>query len=170
MEWEKGHNFCIKGAVRTMGRVNIVALVTDWVEQIVKDSDLELVDVEYVKEQTGWILRVFLDKPDGIDLEDCQRVSVILDKKLDEEDPISGAYSLEVSSPGLERPLRKAADYERFVGRQVQIRTYSGIHGRKRFEGTLEGLQGEYVLLKWEGETIEIPLELVSKANLAMEL
>ena len=145
-------------------------MITDWVEEIVQNSDLELVDVEYVKEHTGWILRVFLDKPGGIDLQDCQRVSTILDKKLDEEDPIAGAYSLEVSSPGLERPLRKAADYERFAGRQVQIRTYSGIYGRKRFEGTLEGLLGENVLLKWEGETIEIPLELVSKANLAMEL
>jgi ribosome maturation factor RimP len=153
-----------------MGRVNIVALVTDWVEDIVKGSDIELVDVEYVKEHTGWVLRVFLDKPDGIDLDDCQSVSLELDKKLDEEDPIPGAYSLEVSSPGLERPLRKASDYERFAGRRVQIRTYSGIHGRKRFEGILEGLQDDKVLLKWEGETIEIPLEQVSKANLAMEL
>lgn len=153
-----------------MGKANIVALVTEWVEGIVEKSDLELVDVEYVKEQTGWILRVFLDKPGGIDLEDCQWVSGILDRKLDDEDPIPGTYSLEVSSPGLERPLKKASDYERFAGRQVQLRTYSGIYGRKRFGGTLLGLQGDKVLLKWDGETIEIPLELVSKANLAMEL
>ena len=118
-----------------MGRGNIVELVTDWVDEIIKGSDLELVDVEYVKESTGWILRVFLDKPGGIDLDDCQAVSAVLDKKLDQEDPIPGAYSLEVSSPGLERPLKKRADYERFAGRLVQIRTYSGVHGRKRFEG-----------------------------------
>lgn len=153
-----------------MGRGNIVELVTDWVDEIIKGSDLELVDVEYVKESTGWILRVFLDKPGGIDLDDCQAVSAVLDKKLDQEDPIPGAYSLEVSSPGLERPLKKRADYERFAGRLVQIRTYSGVHGRKRFEGILEGLQSDNVLLKWDGETIEIPLELVSKANLALEL
>ena len=153
-----------------MGRGNIVELVTDWVDEIIKGSDLELVDVEYVKESTGWILRVFLDKPGGIDLDDCQAVSAVLDKKLDQEDPIPGAYSLEVSSPGLERPLKKRSDYERFAGRLVQIRTYSGVHGRKRFEGILEGLQGDNVLLKWDGETIEIPLELVSKANLALEL
>jgi ribosome maturation factor RimP len=153
-----------------VGRGNIVELVTDWVDEIIKGSDLELVDVEYVKESTGWILRVFLDKPGGIDLDDCQAVSAVLDKKLDQEDPIPGAYSLEVSSPGLERPLKKRADYERFAGRLVQIRTYSGVHGRKRFEGILEGLQGDNVLLKWDGETIEIPLELVSKANLALEL
>ena len=153
-----------------MSRVNVVELVTEWVEDIVRDSDLELVDVEYVKEHTNWILRVFLDKPGGIDLDDRQRVSGVLDKKLDETDPIAGAYSLEVSSPGLERPLKKATDFQRFAGKQVFIRTYSGIHGRKRFEGTLEGLENDNVLLNWEGETIEIPLELISKANLAMEL
>lgn len=153
-----------------MSGLNIVALVTDWTEEIIADSDLELVDVEYVKEQTGWVLRVFLDKPEGIDLEDCRKVSEMLDQKLDERDPIPGSYSLEVSSPGLERPLKKAADYERFAGKKIQLRTYSGIHGRKRFEGMLEGLQGDNVLLNWEGETIEIPLELIAKANLALEL
>ncbi|HBG02665.1 MAG TPA: ribosome maturation factor RimP [Firmicutes bacterium] len=153
-----------------MGKVNIVAVVTDWVEEIIQGSDLELVDVEYQKEHATWILRVFLDKPDGIDLEDCQRVSQALDEKLDAEDPIPGAYSLEVSSPGLERHLKKAVDYQRFAGRLVNIRTYSGVHGRKRFVGRLEGLRGENVLLKWEGDTIEIPLELVAKANLAMDL
>ena len=152
-----------------MTRVNIVELVTTWVEEIVQDTDVELVDVEYVKEHQDWILRIFIDKEGGVDLDDCAKVSGLLDKKLDAEDPIPGAYSLEVSSPGLERPLKKATDYVRFAGRQVQIRTYSGIHGRKRFEGTLEGFENDNVLLKWEGETIEIPLELVAKANLAME-
>ena len=153
-----------------MSRINIVTLVSQWVEEIIQGSDLELVDVEYVKEHSTWVLRVYLDKPDGIDLEDCQRVSQALDLKLDAEDPIPGAYSLEVSSPGLERPLKKASDYQRFKGRLVKIRTYSGLHGRKRFEGILEGLRDENVVLKWEGDTIEIPLELAAKANLAMDL
>lgn len=153
-----------------MSRKAIEEMVAQWTEEIVSGTDLELVDVEYVKEPTGWVLRVFLDKPDGVDLEDCRQVSEVLDKKLDEEDPIPGPYSLEVSSPGLERPLKKRADYERFAGRKVEIRTFKGIHGRKRFEGILEGLAGDNVLLKWEGDTIEIPLELISKANLAFEL
>lgn len=153
-----------------MSKRNIVQLVQGWVEEIVLGSELELVDVEYVKEHHGWVLRVYIDKADGIDLEDCRSVSEVLDKKLDEEDPIPGAYSLEVSSPGLERPLTKTTDYERFAGRRVQIRTYSGLHGRKRFEGVLQGLTDAAVLLEWEGETIEIPLELIAKANLAMEL
>ena len=134
-----------------MSRVNIVQLVEGWVEEIISDSELELVEVEYVKEASGWVLRVFLDKPAGVDLEDCRGVSEILDKKLDEEDPIPGAYSLE-------------------AGRAASIRTYSGLHGRKRFTGILRGLREENVLLDWEGEIIEIPLELIAKANLAMEL
>lgn len=153
-----------------MSRVNVVPLVEGWVEEIVRDSDLELVEVEYVKEASGWVLRVFLDKPTGVDLEDCRGVSEILDKKLDEEDPIPGPYSLEVSSPGLERPLKKLQDYERFSGRSVFIRTYRGLHGHKRFTGILRGLREQTVLLEWEGEIIEIPLELIAKANLVMEL
>ncbi len=116
------------------------------------------------------MLRVFLDKPGGINIEDCQQVSRLLDEKLDLEDPIpGGAYSLEVSSPGIERPLTKARDYERFAGRLAEIRTYSGLYGRKRFQGVLQGLQGgEKVLMDFEGgETIEIPLQLIAKANLA---
>ena len=152
-----------------MSRANIVQLVEGWVEDIIQGSELELVEVEYVKEPSGWVLRVFLDKPTGVDLEDCRGVSEILDKKLDEEDPIPGSYSLEVSSPGLERPLKKLRDYERFTGRAVLIRTYQGLHGRKRFNGILRGLREQVVLLEWEGEIIEIPLELIAKANLAVE-
>lgn len=152
-----------------MSRKNIEELVEKWVEEIVESSDLELVDVEYLKEQHGWVLRVFLDKPGGIDLDDCSAVSEKLDKILDEEDPIPGAYSLEVSSPGLERPLKKPADYQRFAGKLINIRTYKGIHGRKHFESLLQGIDGNNnVLIEWEGETLEIPLELIAKANLAV--
>ncbi len=150
-----------------MSRKNIEELVSGWVEGILAEGELELVDVEYKKEQQGWVLRVFLDKPGGINIEDCQQVSRLLDEKLDLEDPIPGAYSLEVSSPGIERPLTKARDYERFAGRLAEIRTYSGLYGRKRFQGVLQGLQGEKVLMDFEGETIEIPLQLIAKANLA---
>lgn len=153
-----------------MSRVHIEKLVADWTQEIVEMTELELVDVEYVKEPSGWVLRVFIDKPGGVDLEDCRQVSEALDLKLDEEDPIPGSYCLEVSSPGLERPLKKPSDYQRFAGRKAQIRTYSALHGRKRFEGILAGLAGDNVLLEWEGETIEIPLELIAKANLALEL
>lgn len=153
-----------------MGRKSIIESVTDWVQEIISGTELELVDVEYVKEQQGWVLRVFLDKPDGIDVEDCRAVSEVLDRKLDQEDPIPGSYSLEVSSPGLERPLTKVTDYERFKGRLAEIRTYRGLYGRKRFKGVLRGLEKESVLLEWEGEIVGIPLKLIAKANLALEL
>ncbi|MFY9525337.1 MAG: ribosome maturation factor RimP [Limnochordia bacterium] len=152
-----------------MSRQNIEELVSGWVEGIVADQEIELVDVEYVKEQRGWVLRVFLDKPGGITIDDCQAVSLVLDKKLDEEDPIRGSYSLEVSSPGLERPLKKAKDFQRFAGRLAEIRTYSGVYGRKKFKGILQGLRDDQVLLEFEGEVIEIPLDLIAKANLALE-
>ncbi|MDI9442403.1 MAG: ribosome maturation factor RimP [Firmicutes bacterium] len=152
-----------------MSRQNIEELVSGWVEEIVADQEIELVDVEYVKEQRGWVLRVFLDKPGGITIDDCQAVSLVLDKKLDEEDPIRGSYSLEVSSPGLERPLKKAKDFQRFAGRLAEIRTYSGVYGRKKFKGILQGLRDDQVLLEFEGEVIEIPLDLIAKANLALE-
>jgi len=152
-----------------MSRQNIEELVSGWVEDIVADQEIELVDVEYVKEQRGWVLRVFLDKPGGITIDDCQAVSLVLDKKLDEEDPIRGSYSLEVSSPGLERPLKKAKDFQRFAGRLAEIRTYSGVYGRKKFKGILQGLRDDQVLLEFEGEVIEIPLDLIAKANLALE-
>src|SRR5690606_31617296 len=109
------------------------------------------------------------DKPGGITIDDCQAVSLVLDKKLDEEDPIRGSYSLEVSSPGLERPLKKAKDFQRFAGRLAEIRTYSGVYGRKKFKGILQGLRDNQVLLEFEGEVIEIPLDLIAKANLALE-
>ena len=83
-----------------MSRQNIEELVSGWVEGIVADQEIELVDVEYVKEQRGWVLRVFLDKPGGITIDDCQAVSLVWGKKLDEEDPIRGSYSLGVYSPG----------------------------------------------------------------------
>ena len=152
-----------------MSRQNIEELVSGWVEGIVADQEIELVDVEYVKEQRGWVLRVFLDKPGGITIDDCQAVSLVLDMKLDEEDPIRGSYSLEVSSPGLERPLKKAKDFQRFAGRLAEIRTYSGVYGRKKFKGILQGLRDDQVLLEFEGEVIEIPLDLIAKANLALE-
>ncbi|HHY10090.1 MAG TPA: ribosome maturation factor RimP [Firmicutes bacterium] len=152
-----------------MSRRRIENAVQGWVENIIADTEMELVDVEYVKEEQGWILRVFLDKPGGIDVEDCRFVSEDLSRILDDEDPIPGAYSLEVSSPGLERPLTKEKDYERFQGRMAHIRTYSGLYGHKRFDGELRGLKGENVLLEWEGKVIEIPIKLIAKANLAFE-
>ena len=103
-----------------MGREHIEDLVAKEVEKIIAGSDLELVDVEYVRER-NWYLRVFIDKKGGVDLEDCQSVSEKLSKVLDEKDPIGDNYLLEVSSPGLDRVLKKEKDFIRYQGRTVDI-------------------------------------------------
>lgn len=152
-----------------MRKTNLVSQVALWVEEIIADGPIELVDVEYVKEAHGWVLRVFLDKPGGIDVEDCRSVSEVLSDVLDREDPIPGPYSLEVSSPGLERPLKKESDYVRFAGRLANIRTYQAINGQKNFQGTLMGIEDGKVLIEINGEATAIPLDMISKARLAVE-
>ncbi|RYD06553.1 hypothetical protein N752_02485 [Desulforamulus aquiferis] len=105
------------------------------IEPVINELNLELVDVDYVKEGGNWYLRVFIDKLGGVDLDDCQTASEKVDVVLDELDPISQAYFLEVSSPGIERPLKKPADFERFKGHLINVTTYAPIDGNKSFKG-----------------------------------
>jgi len=127
----------------------------------------ELVLCEYVHEAGRWILRVFIDRAGGVTIEDCSGVSRQLSAVLDVEDLIPHAYNLEVSSPGLDRPLTSAADYERFTGEAVRIQTSAPVRGRRRFRGTLEKLEGQIVTVADEaGQRFEIPLEKVRKARL----
>ena len=109
-------------------------LITPFVE----DKGFELVDVEYVKEGGNWYLRAYIDKPGGITVDDCEVISRSLSDKLDEEDFIEGAYILEVSSPGLGRPLKKEKDFVRNMGQEVELRTYRAIEKQKEFRGILE--------------------------------
>ncbi|WP_026974457.1 ribosome maturation factor RimP [Alicyclobacillus contaminans] len=151
--------------------------VTDIVERlalpIVEAAGLELVDVEYKKEGANWYLRVFIDKPEGVDIDDCSRVSEQLSDKLDEVDPIPNSYFLEVSSPGAERPLKKPADFERAIGEYVHISLYEPEAGQKVFEGTLTAFDSEQLTLlvrrKGVEKTVVIPLDKVAGARLAIE-
>ncbi len=113
-----------------MRREHIEELIANEVEQIIAGTSLELVDVEYVREK-NWYLRVFIDKDGGVDLEDCQRVSEKLSKVLDEKDPIQDNYLLEVSSPGLDRILKKDKDFVRYAGRSVDIHFFKPYQGAK---------------------------------------
>lgn len=113
-----------------MRREHIEDLIAQEVEQIIAGTALELVDVEYVREK-NWYLRVFIDKDGGVDLEDCQRVSEKLSKVLDEKDPIQDNYLLEVSSPGLDRILKKDKDFIRYAGRTVDIHFFKPYNGTK---------------------------------------
>jgi ribosome maturation factor RimP len=120
-----------------VAKQNVAATVTDLLQPIFKESEVELVEVTYTKEGNEWYLRVFIDKPGGVDIEDCQNISRIIDPLLDEKDPVPHHYTLEVSSPGLERPLKKPDDYERFRDRLANITTYVPIEGKKNFKGYL---------------------------------
>ncbi len=133
----------------------------DIVEPVCEDAGYELVDIRYVREQGGWIVRAFIDHPDGISFADCERVSRELSAVLDVEDPIPHAYNLEVSSPGVDRPLRTASHFRRFLGHTARIVLARGIDGRKRFKGTiLEVMSNDGDALATEAsETVTIEIE-----------
>jgi ribosome maturation factor RimP len=130
----------------------------------------ELVGVEFYQRGTGGaVLRVYIDHEKGITLDDCGAVSHQLSGVLDVEDPIAGHYDLEVSSPGMDRPLFTAEHFERFCGRKVRLRLAAKLDGRRKLEGRICGLKSEVVSLEVDGETWEIPLSMVESARLVPE-
>jgi len=159
-------------AVRRTNMKKVTHIVEELVTPIVTDMGLELVDIEYVKEGKNWFLRVFIDSPTGIDIDQCGVVSERLSEKLDEIDPIPHNYFLEVSSPGAERPLKKAKDFERAVGKNVYVKTYEPIDGQKEFEGRLTAFDGQTVTVEVKVKTkkkmVTIPYEKVASARLAV--
>ncbi|GEN81990.1 ribosome maturation factor RimP [Sporosarcina luteola] len=144
------------------------------VSPIVKDLELELVDVEFVKEGKDWFLRVYVDTPEGnIDIEQCAQVSEKLSEELDRTDPIPQNYFLEVSSPGAERPLKKEEDFQKAIGQYVYIKTYEPINGMKEFEGYLlaygpESAEVE-VRIKTRKLQVEIGKDKIAFARLAID-
>ena len=118
---------------------------------ILEKYEFELVDVEYVKEAGTWYLRAYIDKPGGIAINDCEVVSRELSDLLDQKDFIDDSYILEVSSPGLGRPLKKERDFARSIGAEVEIRTYRMVEGRKEFTGVLEEYDSESVTVSCGG-------------------
>lgn len=117
---------------------------------IIEQHNFELVDVEYVKEGSNWYLRAYIDKEGGITVDDCEVVSRAFSDKLDEEDFIEEAYIMEVSSPGLGRPLKKEKDYKRSMGKELEIRTYRAIHKEKEFYGVLKAYDDDSVTIENE--------------------
>jgi len=154
-----------------MDKAAIVQEVERIVHPLVKHEGLSLVDISFDREHRGWVLRIYLDKDGGVTLDDCVQVSKELGQLLDVGDVIPTAYSLEVSSPGLDRPLKKAEDFGRYVGRAVRIRANDYIGGRRNFRGELLGCADGKVLVRVAGsEVFEIPLVSIRKANLEIEI
>jgi ribosome maturation factor RimP len=138
---------------------------------LLEAEGFSLVDVEYKREQGGWVLRVFIDKKGGVTLDDCAQVSREFGQLLDVEDIIPTSYHLEVSSPGLDRPLKKEEDFVQYTGRKVRIKTKEQVSGRRNFKGALLGCSEGKVMVKVEGsEVFAIPFTSILKANLEIEL
>ena len=140
-------------------------LVTPLTEQ----NNFELVDIEYVKEGSNWYLRVYIDKPGGINVDDCELISRALSDKLDEEDFIDDAYILEVSSPGLGRPLKKDKDFERSLGEDVEIKLYRMKDGTKDYRGFLKSYNKEEIVIEDNDEEITFKRSEIALVRLALD-
>lgn len=153
------------------------------IEPVLQAAGYELVDVRFLLEQGGWVLRVQVDlplddnvdprevPPDRVDLEDCENLSRELSAVLDVEDPIPQAYSLEVGSPGIDRPLRTVRDYQYFAGSEAKIQMAHGLptesgSERRNFKGVLKGIEGDKVLLDVDGQLFQLPLDDIDTAKL----
>jgi ribosome maturation factor RimP len=143
--------------------------VRSLVEPLVREKGLELVDVEYIKEGAHWYLRLYIDKDGGVDMDDCSGVSHAVSEMLDQKNPIPQAYMLEVSSPGLERPLKKEEDFIRYQGSLVTVHTASQFQGYKEFTGNLVGLINDEIVLEYEHKRVAIPRNLAKKTHLALD-
>jgi len=146
-----------------------VARVEELARSFAEHAGLEVVLVELVREPTGRVLRVLLDKPDGVTIDDCSTVAQPLSRALDAEPPIAGSFTLEVSSPGIERPLVKRVDFDRFAGQEAAVRLAKSHDGKKRFKGTLVGTDGDVVVMEVEGAQVRLPLAEIAKAHLVVE-
>ncbi|MBO8128813.1 MAG: ribosome maturation factor RimP [Peptococcaceae bacterium] len=152
-----------------MGQSTIAKKVETLVEPVVEKHGFELVDVEYVKEGGRWFLRIFIDKPGGISLDDCEIISKEIGPLLDEKDFIPHSYYLEVSSAGLERPLKKRSDFEKFQGRLVKVSTFAPVEGRKKFTGYIQQSDHNGFIINTEDEEFRIAWDNLAKARLVVE-
>ena len=136
---------------------------------VIQELGLELVEVQFRREQSGWVLRLIIDKQDGVSLDDCVAVSREVGQLLDIDDFIEQSYNLEVSSPGLERPLKSMADFQRFMGRKARIKTIEPIDGEQVFIGRISQVEGESIVLVVGRKEKTIPFSQVAKARLEVE-
>jgi ribosome maturation factor RimP len=143
--------------------------IREVVEPVLQSQGFELVDLEYQRESRGWVLRIFMDREGGVTLDDCSGVSHEVGAVLEVKDVIPNAYVLEVSSPGLTRPLKKPEDFNRFRNQLVKIKLFQPLDGRRNFKGTLLGLEVETVRVEADGQVFEIPLQSIAKANLEID-
>ena len=153
-----------------MAKKKVEDLVWELAMPIAEECNFELIDVEYKKEGKDWFLRVYIDKDGGITLDDCELLSRKLNPILDDQDPIRGSYILEVSSPGLDRPLKKERDFIRYKDREVEVKLYKPYNNSKHFKGINKGIKDDSLnILLDDDSTIKIPMNQVAQVRLYFE-
>ncbi len=178
-EWACAHFFCFQGQsqpIVSRSREDHRARVRALAERVAGSQGLDIFDVQLRRESVGWVLRVTLDRPgvagageDGISVDDCQRVSRDLGTLLDVEDALDHAYTLEVSSPGLDRPLRSLADYRRFVGRLAQVVVSEAVDGQQFLKGRIHEVTDDAVMLDAGSRVHRVPFHAISRGRLEVE-
>lgn len=144
---------------------NAAERVFSLIKETVENQGVELWDVRFLKEGASWYLRVFIDKPEGITIDDCTNVSHAIDPIIDEADPIDVSYYLEVCSPGLERELNRTEHYIKVIGEKIKVKLYKAIEGKKEFIGILKSAD-EAVILETENGEMQFTFKEISKAHL----
>ena len=153
-----------------MGKAPVTQSVTELIEPGLLADGLELVDVEFKKEGKNWILRIYIDREGGVTLADCQKVSRLAGDLIEVEEVIEPVYTLEVSSPGLNRVLKKEKDFLKYSGKKIYVQCHAPMDGRKQFTGILTDFIDQSIHLEVDGQHYTIPLNLVAKANLVIEI
>ncbi|HEX6593934.1 MAG TPA: ribosome maturation factor RimP [Bacillota bacterium] len=152
----------------------IIQITEQLVQPILQEKGLQLVDIEYVKEGPNWFLRVYIDKEGGVNLTECSEVSEELSTQLDLKDPIGQEYFLEVSSPGVERPLKTKQDFKNNVNKNIYVSLYAPFEGEKEYEGILTAFNDNHVTIEYKVKTrtkeVNIPFDKIAKARLAVSL
>lgn len=156
--------FFLKDKEKILNRIRGIA------ESVCESEGIELVHLEYQRESGGTMLRLYIDKPGGVTLDNCTGISRQLNDLLDVHADELPPYTLEVSSPGLDRPLVKKEDYVKYSGKSAKIRTKVPLNGQKNFSGTIAGVNGENVKLKIENKTVSIPIGEIIKGRLAVNI
>jgi ribosome maturation factor RimP len=147
----------------------IVDRVRGIADLILSNEGMELVEIEYRRESKGWVLRLYIDKAGGVTLNDCTHISQEVGRSLDVEDFISTSYTLEISSPGLPRPLKKEKDFIKYCNQIIKVKTIDPIENRRQFKGKLLGISENRIEIETEGGIIQIPVSNVAKANLQID-
>ena len=151
----------------------MIKLVVDRVraiaDPVLSNEGMELVEIEYRREARGWVLRLFIDKEGGVTVDDCSRISQELGRALDVEDFILVPYTLEISSPGLARPLKNEKDFIKYRNHWIRVKTFNPVQNRRQFKGKLIGVTENRIEMEVDGGVFQIPLSDVAKANLEID-